>query len=126
MFTRSEKTMRSFASVAEALQVFNSGPTAPDWDQAACYLLSGKTPAAIQEHVETTITEALQAFYGFAFQTDAHTETGESVMTVHGLAARMGIDKNQLLAWARWLETRLGEPVLRNPQHLTLLEEAAA
>ncbi|MEE4378246.1 MAG: hypothetical protein V2J55_12160 [Candidatus Competibacteraceae bacterium] len=118
--------MTRFASAAEALQVFNAGPTAPDWDQAACYLLSEGTPVDVQEHVEITITEALQAFHGFAFQADAQTETGESVMTVHGLANRMGMNKQQLLGWARWLEMRLGESVLRNPQQLNRLEEVAA
>jgi len=82
MFTRSETTMTRFASATEALQIFNAGPTAPEWDQAACYLLSEETPADIQEHVEITITEALQAFHRFSFQADAHTEMDEPAMSV--------------------------------------------
>ncbi|NJN47595.1 MAG: hypothetical protein HC808_15210 [Candidatus Competibacteraceae bacterium] len=126
MSTRSKTTETTFSSVTEALQVFNAGPTNPAWDEAACYLLSENTPTSIQEHVETKLTETLQAFYGFAFQPDACTETGESVMTVQGFAKRTGIDQQQVLGWAHRLESRLGESILHHPNQLTYVKEAAA
>jgi len=126
MSTRSKKTTADFDSLSSALHIFNAGPANPAWDEAVCYLLSEKTPVAIQEQVETTITEVLQAFYSFAFQADTYPETSKSAITTQGLANRFGIDQQQLLGWAQRLESRLGKSILHNPKRATCLEEAVA
>jgi len=105
-------------NVNDALTIFRSGPNAPGWDNAACYLLSDKTPAAIRDQVEVAISETVQKIYGFTFQANSYTQADEAVMTARELSTQLGISENQLMAWARWFETRYGEPVIRHTDRL--------
>jgi hypothetical protein len=110
--------VREYRNVNDALTAFQSGPNTPDWDSAACYLLSDHAPAPIRDQVEVSISEAVQKIYGFTFQANAYTQADEAVMTVRELSTRLGISEQQLMAWARWLETRYGEPIVRRTDRL--------
>ncbi|MEE4379838.1 MAG: hypothetical protein V2J55_20305 [Candidatus Competibacteraceae bacterium] len=110
--------MSENTNLSDALTIFQSGPNAPGWDNAACYLLSDSTPAAIRDQVEASISETVQKIYGFTFQENAYTQADEAVMTVRELSTQLGISEHQLMAWARWFETRYGEPVLRHTNRL--------
>jgi hypothetical protein len=116
--------MNDFDNITDALRIFHEGPATPGWDHAACYLLDERTPPAIRDQVEGTITDAMKAIYGFTFQADAYTEQSEPVMTARALAERLGIGERQLVSWVRWLEKRYGrnKPLLRRSRRLHRLQ----
>ncbi|MCP5426051.1 MAG: hypothetical protein H6970_13445 [Gammaproteobacteria bacterium] len=116
--------MNQFNNIADALRVFQAGPTAQGWDHAASYLLDDRTPPVIRDQVETIIADAMKAIYGFTFQPDALTEQNEPVITTRALSAKLGIGEQQLLSWVHWLEKRYShsKPMLNKSRRLHRLQ----